>query len=123
MKTTIYSFFILIVALLSACAPASQNSVPKNAVATNTQPSPVPTNTQAKDGDYQAKGKITKIDNNLGSVELDHEEIPGLMPKMVMEFFVADKAMLKEISVGDNVDFVIKYDKGTETITSIKKLP
>ena len=44
------------------------------------------------------------------------------MPKMVMEFFVADKAMLSGLAVGDDADFVIRYNKGTETIVSIKKV-
>ncbi|HMT06607.1 MAG TPA: copper-binding protein [Pyrinomonadaceae bacterium] len=74
-----------------------------------------------KNGDYPAKGKVTKINNELGSVELDHEDIPGLMPPMIMEFYVDDKAVLKTIAVGDRVDFVIRYKDGQETISKITK--
>ena len=35
-----------------------------------------------KNGDYPGKGKITKINNELGSVEMDHEVIVGVMPPM-----------------------------------------
>lgn len=77
--------------------------------------------TTIKDGDYEGRGKVTKIDMNLGSVEMDHEEIKGLMPAMRMEFFVSDKAMLGPLTVGDSVDFTIRYKAGTETITKIEK--
>ena len=78
-------FCILFLAFgLAACGTPPQNSPAENTntlkpltSANNTQPTPVPTNTQAKDGDYNGKGKITKIDNTLNSVELDHEEIPA----------------------------------------------
>lgn len=84
--------------------------------------SPLPTSLPTpKNGDYPAKGKVTKINNELGSVELDHEDVPGLMPPMIMEFYVDDKSVLKQIAVGDKVDFVIRYKDGQETISKITK--
>ena len=74
-----------------------------------------------KNGDYPGKGKITKINNELGSVEMNHEEIVGVMPPMLMEFFVTDKALLKGLAVGDQVDFTLKYEDGRETISKIVK--
>jgi len=44
-----------------------------------------------------------------------------LMPPMQMEFFVKDKVLLKNLAIGDRVDFVIEYKHPTEVITSIKK--
>lgn len=82
---------------------------------------PVPTASVPKNGDYPGRGKVLKINNELGSVELDHEEIVGVMPKMTMEFFVSDKAMLRKIAVGDTVDFSLRYKDGQETIISISK--
>lgn len=86
-----------------------------------TAPSAAPTTKPPKDGDYPGKGKVTKINNDLGSVELDHEEITGLMPRMIMEFYVSDKAMLKGLAVGDQVDFVVRHKGGTETIVKISR--
>ena len=74
-----------------------------------------------KDGNYDGKGKVTKIDMKIGSVEVDHEDIKGLMPAMKMEFYVTDKAMLGPLTVGDVVDFTILYKGGTETVTKIEK--
>ena len=90
---------------------------------TSLSTTPIPTNINPTDGNYTGRGKVTKINNEIGSVELDHEDIPGLMPKMIMEFYVTDKAILKNIAVGDNAEFVVQYKQGIEKIISIKKLP
>ncbi len=79
---------------------------------------PVP---RPRNGDYDAKGVVTKINLEAGSVEIDHEEIKDLMPKMVMEFFVSDKTMLDGLKVGDRVEFLLRYKDPTETIVKIKK--
>ena len=74
-----------------------------------------------KDGDYAGTGTITKIDLGIGSVEMDHQAVPGLMPAMRMEFYVSDKDLLKGLALGDKVEFTILYKAGTETITKIGK--
>ena len=74
-----------------------------------------------KDGDYPGKGKVTKINITLGSIELDHEEIVGVMAPMKMEFFVKDKSILNGLKVGDEVEFVLEYKHPTETIVKITK--
>ena len=84
-------------------------------------PSPVPTTVTPKNGDYNSKGVVTKVNLELGSVEMDHEDIPGVMPPMRMEFYVTDKKQLEGLSVGDKVDFVLRYKDHTETIVDIKK--
>lgn len=84
-------------------------------------PTPAATSVPPKDGDFPGKGKVTKINNELGSVELNHEEIVGVMPAMIMEFYVSDKAMLKGLAVGDQVDFVLRQKGGSETIVKITK--
>ncbi len=83
--------------------------------------SPVPTASVPRDGDYSGKGIVTKINNEIGSVELKHEDIKDLMPAMQMEFYVKDKALLKGLAVGDKVDFTVEYKHPTEIISAIKK--
>lgn len=73
------------------------------------------------DGLYPGKGVVTKINNELGSVEIDHEDIPDLMPAMKMEFSVKNKTMLKPIAVGDAVTFTVEYKQGSEIIIAIGK--
>ena len=120
--------FVLCLAACGGQQPISNKEVqppsgsPTPTSAPPTSATPVPTSSTPKDGNYNGKGKVTKINTQLGSVELDHEEIAGLMPQMIMEFYVKDKALLNGLAVGDAVDFVIEYKHPGETITSIKKI-
>jgi Cu/Ag efflux protein CusF len=70
---------------------------------------------------YDGTGVVTKINLELVSVELKHEEIKGLMPAMQMEFYVSDKKFLEDLKVGDKVDFVLENSANGEKIVSIKK--
>lgn len=116
MKRIILLIFILTVIIGSGCGGGS---APKNTAeqpAANAEPKKTP-----EDGFYEGKGVVTKINLDLGSVELDHQEIPNLMPAMKMEFTVKDKALLKSFNVGDAVVFTVEYKQGKETIIAIGK--
>ena len=71
---------------------------------------------------FNGKGVVTKINFELGSVELDHEEIKGSMPAMIMEFYVREKSELEVLKIGDKVEFVLEENFGQEKIISIKKI-
>ena len=81
-------------------------------------PTPIP---EPKNGEYPGKGKVTLVKLDIGTVELDHEEIKGVMPAMKMEFNVRDKTMLKDLKVGDKVDFTLEYKDRRETIVKIAR--
>ena len=109
---------ITFASLLSGCAtaPMITNTVNKAAA------TPIPTASVPRNGDYQGHGRVTKVDNNLGSVEIAHEAIPEVMPQaMTMEFFVGDRALLNGLNVGETVDFTLRYNNGQETIIAISK--
>ena len=119
MKITVV---LLAFGLVCACgqAPQANNSTANRSAAPS--PSVAATPVIPKDGDYPAKGVVTKINTEMGSVEINHEDIPGVMPPMTMEFFVADKKTLTGLKIGDSVDFVLRYKHPTETIVSITKV-
>ena len=124
MRSSLFLLAFVAVFLLSSCASqevktTSVNPV-QNAIVQDSK-DPVPASTQPKDGNYPSTGKVTKINMDLGSVELDHQEIVGVMPAMIMEFYVKDKSLLDGLKVGDEVDFVLEYKHPSETIVSIKK--
>jgi len=105
------------------------NTAPNNSVSAMTSPAvsataapsvSVPDKTKIKT--YDGKGVVTKINLELVSVELDHEEIKGLMPKIIMEFYVSDKKMLDKLKIGDKVSFVLEDNAGAERIIEIKKI-
>ena len=106
----------------SACEKSVSETKPQNVKAAQTA-TLIPTPLIPKDGNYDGKGTVTKINNELGSVEVNHQDIKDLMPAMQMEFYVKDKALLKGLAVGDKVDFVVEYKHPTEIISAIKKVP
>ncbi len=120
--------WILVLILVCAVAPACQRN---SAVAGNRAATPAPTNSaipkpsptpeSSKIKTYNGRGVVTKINLELVSVELNHEEIQGLMPAMIMEFFVKEKSELEVLKLGDKVEFVLEDNAGSERIISIKK--
>ena len=121
-RAGIYILFTFILAVSGCQQDASKinnQAVPPVETASRTPTPPPPSTPQNKN--YAGKGVVTKINLELVSVEVDHEKIEGLMPAMIMEFFVTKKAELEKLKVGDKVDFVIEYKDGQEKIVSIKK--
>jgi len=111
----------LILSLTFSCAKdAVKPSVA--APAQSNVPTPVTTASIPKDGNYDGRGVVTKINLKLASIEINHEDIPDVMPAMQMEFYVNDKAILNGLKVGDKVNFVLQYKHPMETIASIRKV-
>ncbi len=102
-------------------ATNSGNAAPGNSVSA-VAVSPTATPDKTKIRTFDGKGVVTKINLELGSVGLNHEEIKGVMAAMEnMEFYVSDKKMLDGLKIGDAVDFVLEDNAGVEQIVSIKK--
>ncbi len=123
-----FTAITLSLSVLAACGATDASRLspvpPPNTPTADAKPTPQPTQQPTpKNGDYPGKGKVTKIKmEGGGSVELNHQEIVGVMPAMLMEFFVTDKAILKGLTVGDEVNFTLKYEDGRETISKIEKV-
>jgi Cu/Ag efflux protein CusF len=121
MKIKISVLSLLFLFTFFGCSKeAAKVKKPELIATSQVSPSPLPTASIPKDGDYPAKGIVKKINMDAGSVEIDHEKIEGMMDAMDMEFYVKDKTMLKGLSVGDKVDFVLQYKHPSETVISIK---
>ncbi len=118
MKTAI----ILSIAAVVFAACASRDAKTVNSGARSATPAAAPTAVIPKDGSYNAKGVVTKVNVAGATIEIDHEEIVGLMPKMIMEFHLSDKSLLNGIKPGDKVEFVLEYKHPAETVVSIKKI-
>jgi protein SCO1/2 len=70
---------------------------------------------------YDIKGKIMAIRPDKEGVTLDHEDVPGLMKGMKMEFLVEDARILEGLQVGDQVQGKLKVESGSQMITELKK--
>ena len=71
---------------------------------------------------YPGKGIVKIINLKEGWVEIEHEDIKDLMPAMTMEFWVRNPSIMKGISVGDKVDFVVLEDSKGQYLTELKKV-
>jgi len=71
---------------------------------------------------YQGRGTVKGFDPKVPMIELDHEDIKGLMPAMEMQFHIKDKALLEGLSVGDRVEFTIESGVGGLRIVAIHKV-
>ena len=70
---------------------------------------------------YYGTGVIVIINRKEGWVEINHEEIKGLMPAMQMEFWIKDRSLLDKVQVGDRVNFTIVETAKGEYLTELKK--
>jgi protein SCO1/2 len=73
------------------------------------------------EADYPIKGKVLKVMPDQKKVRLDHEDIPGLMEAMQMDFAVADTKLLRGLKPGDQVEGRLKVEDGKYVITELKK--
>jgi protein SCO1/2 len=75
----------------------------------------------ATDKEYDVKGKVVAVNPDKPSVTLDHEDIPGLMNAMTMEFDVPDRKLLEGIKAGDQIQGRLKKGESGYVITQLQK--
>ena len=86
-------------------------------------PAPVPSGSAAalQPNTYQGVGVVKGLNPKGPAIEIDHEEIVGLMQAMQMEFPVTDVALLSGLAVNDRIDFTVVEKDGAMRVTDIKK--
>jgi Cu/Ag efflux protein CusF len=86
-------------------------------------PAPTPSASTAalQPNTYQGVGVVKGLNLKAPAIEIDHEEIVGLMQGMQMEFPVTDGALLSGLAVNDRIDFTIVEKDGEMKVTAIKK--
>ncbi len=70
---------------------------------------------------YKGVGVVKGLDPKVPAIEIDHEDIVGLMPAMQMQFPVTDRNLLDGLAVNDQIDFTIENGAGEMKVTAIKK--
>ena len=74
--------------------------------------------------DAMVKGEVKKIDETAGKITLKHGPIKSLDMDddvMTMTFRVQDPAMLKQVKVGDKVQFEAERSRAGITISKLQK--
>ncbi len=72
---------------------------------------------------HDIRGTVVSVDPDSGSVNLDHEEIPGVMAAMKMEYQVKDVGMLEGLKPGDRVSGRLQVRDGEYLIVALEKQP
>jgi len=114
---------ILLLLLISSCqkperAAQTAQPVPASSTIPARPPGfPLPVMNQP----YPAAGVVVLINRKEGWIEINHDEIKGLMPAMQMEFWVKDKSLFDNAKAGDRVDFTIVETEKGEYLTELKR--
>src|SRR6266849_2811805 len=70
---------------------------------------------------YDIKGKIVSVDSEKKTVRLDHEDIPGHMQAMEMDFDVQESKILTGLKPGDQVQGKFKLKDSNRVIIELQK--
>ena len=70
---------------------------------------------------FITRGVIRDIPADGASLVIRHEEIPGFMPKMTMEFEVRDPKEIRGLSIGDSVIFNIRATQEDSWIDGLRR--
>ena len=71
--------------------------------------------------EYLIQGTVTAVDTSKPSVKLDHEEIPGLMKAMEMDYAVENASILEGLKAGDQVQGRLRVQSGKYMITNLER--
>ncbi len=70
---------------------------------------------------FLTRGEVRELSKDGRTAVIRHEEIPGYMPRMTMELNVRNAAELREIRVGDTIDFRLNVTGETHWIDELRK--
>jgi Cu/Ag efflux protein CusF len=89
-------------------APALPSGAGSTAKPTGGEFLPVQAQESPRDDLYRGIGVVTDIHPATGSLTINHEEIPGLMPAMEMMLRVDPRALSNGVRAGDKVEFWVE---------------
>ena len=71
---------------------------------------------------YEARGLIRRLPPDHKTIEVQHEDIPGFMPSMMMPFEVRDEKEIASLKLGDAISFRLNVTQRDSWIDRIKKI-
>jgi protein SCO1/2 len=109
--------------LISLCALTLIAIV--SAIALNQRNQPVATAVPGQQI-FQVKGVVRVLESDGKTVKIEHEEIPDYMPAMTMPFEVKEPTVLKNLEVGDAIEFklvVTETDSWIDRVELLQSAP
>ncbi len=71
---------------------------------------------------YDMRGKVISVDRASKTAQIDHEEIPGFMPRMTMDFKIKDDWVWDDLLPGSEIRAVLIYDKNAKDPMLLEKI-
>ena len=71
---------------------------------------------------YEARGLIRRLPPDHKTIEVQHEDIPGFMPSMMMPFEVRDEKEITSLKLGDAISFRLNVTQRDSWIDRIQKI-
>lgn len=81
-----------------------------------------PEKTEADARHYEVRGIVRGFAPDLGTIDVEHENIPGLMPSMTMPFTVRDSKEIAKLRVGDAISFRLTVTDKDASIAEVKNI-
>src|SRR5579872_147433 len=69
---------------------------------------------------YAFKGKIMTVDKNIGTANIENEDIPGFMAPMVMPYSFKPPSQINNLQPGDSITADVVLDKGEYWLENVK---
>jgi len=70
---------------------------------------------------YQVRGVVESVDPDHLQLHVAHEEIPGFMPAMSMNFDVLGPQVLRDLAPGDEIQFALQRTEASLRIVSVTR--
>lgn len=70
---------------------------------------------------FRARGLIRSIASDGKTMIVKHEDIPGFMPKMTMEFDLRDTNEIRGLAPGDTITFLVKANEEDSWIENLQR--
>ena len=72
---------------------------------------------------YTVDGRVAGLKDSGQTLVVEHEEIPGYMPPMIMPLPVADSSMTAPLAQGDAIQFRLAVSDDSASIIALRELP
>lgn len=72
---------------------------------------------------YDVKGRVAGIDDGGETLVVEHEEIPGVMPPMIMPLPVADPDMTASLEPDDAISVTMRVSGDSTWIAAVQSIP
>ncbi|MGI9361831.1 MAG: copper-binding protein [Parasphingorhabdus sp.] len=122
MRNLTWLTFLAVSLSLAACGSGEEATDMENRPMTESMPMADDKSMMSSGAEMRmanSEGTVTAVDDEVGTITIDHDPVPAVdWPAMTMTF-QADEAHRRQVAVGDEVEFAFRMTNAGSEITSI----